>query len=215
LSTIHGLAGGERAAAERDLVPLARSAALGDLAADVAHDVANPLFGVLGLVEILLEDATPGTADADRLRLLHRTALELRVTLRDLLDFARPDEYGSEEYGPERYGTPGDLAAAARTALDLVRHGRGRSLEVKERLPAGPQLVACPEPALEQAALHLLLAARDAGGTVSVEVGAGGLRVAPAGADGVGVLVAARIAADHGGALEADRDGRVLRLPPP
>lgn len=190
-------------------MPLARSAALGDLAADVAHDVANPLFGVLGLVEILLEDATPGTADADRLQLLHRTALELRATLRGLLDFAR-----SQEYGPERYGTPGDLAAAARTALGLVRHGRGRSLEVEERLPAEPRLVACPEPALEQAALHLLLAARDAGGTVSVEVRAGGLRVAPAGAESVGVLVAARIAADHGGALEADGDGRLLRLPP-
>ena len=46
-------------------MPLARSAALGDLAADVGHDIANALFGVLGLVELLLEDASPARQDED------------------------------------------------------------------------------------------------------------------------------------------------------
>ena len=53
-----------------------------------------------------------------------------------------------------------DLAAAVQAALGLVRHGTASSLEVDERYPAVPQLVACPEPLLRQAVLHLLLAAR-------------------------------------------------------
>ena len=73
LSTILSLPDEQRPAVERELVPLARSAALGELAADVAHDVANPLFGVLGLVDLLLEDATPGTDDEARLRLVCRS----------------------------------------------------------------------------------------------------------------------------------------------
>jgi signal transduction histidine kinase len=203
LSTIRALPDGDRAAAERDLVLLARSAALGDLAADVAHDVANPLFGVLGLVDLLLEDAAPGTDEEDRLRLLRRTALEMKATLHDLLGFAR-----------QRDDAPvGDLAAAVRSAIGLLRHGTGRSLELTEALPAGQELVACPEALLEQAALHLLLAARDAGGSVAVEVAGGALVVSPAGRDSLGALVAGRIAADHAGTLERDGGGWRLRLP--
>ena len=90
LSTILSLPDDQRASVERELVLLARSAALGDLAADVAHDVANPLFGVLGLVDLLLEDAIPGNDDEERLRLVSRAALEMKATLGGLLDFARP-----------------------------------------------------------------------------------------------------------------------------
>src|SRR3954452_17132408 len=91
LSTIAALPEDRRAEAERELVPIAREAALGRLAADVAHDVANPLFGVLGLVDLLLEDATPGSEDESRLRLLHQTTGEMKRTLQTLLDFARAE----------------------------------------------------------------------------------------------------------------------------
>src|SRR3954471_24811434 len=105
LSTIRSLSDDARVEAERDLVPLAREAALGRLAADVAHDVANPLFGVLGLVDLLLEDAAPGSEDEARLRLLHQATGEMKRTLQSLLDFARstPGE-----------PTSGDLVAATR-----------------------------------------------------------------------------------------------------
>src|SRR3954453_22282832 len=96
LSTIVGLPDDRRVEAERDLVPLAREAALGRLTADVAHDVANPLFGVLGLVDLLLEDATPGSEDETRLRLLHQTTGEMKRPLQILLDFARTTPGESE-----------------------------------------------------------------------------------------------------------------------
>jgi signal transduction histidine kinase len=204
LSTIGSLSDGRRAEAERELVPLAREAALGRLAADVAHDVANPLFGVLGLVDLLLEDAAPGSEDEVRLRLLHQTTVEMKRTLQILLDFARatPGESAA-----------GDVVVAARAALVLVRHGIGKSLDLDARYDVHELRVACGEAELVQLLLHLVLASRSAGGPIRVEVAAGTARVSPVGPDGLDIVVARRIATDHGGTLEALDSAYVLRLP--
>jgi signal transduction histidine kinase len=197
----------ERAALERELLPLARSAALGELTADIGHDLANPLFAVLGLVELLLLDAVPASPAAERLQLVQQTALELKAGLRALLDFARAPE-GQES---------ASLDDAARAATALVRHGHAKALQVTTTYPAEPVVVSCPAGALAQAALHLVAAARASAGdagSIEVEVAADGiLRVRPAATGGVGVVAAGRIAADHGGSLEQDGDALALRLP--
>jgi len=203
LSTILSLPDDQRIGVERELAPLARSAALGDLAADVAHDVANPLFGVLGLVELLLEDAATRSEDEDRLRLLRQTALEMKATLRVLLDFART---------PDGEPAEASLEDAARQALELLRHGVGRSLVIDERYPPVPAIVPCPPSALAQAVLHLLLAARETG-RVEIEVGDGSLRISPSPVESLGVLVATRIAVDHGGTVERAEGSLTLRWP--
>ena len=188
---------------ERELAPLARAAALGDLAADVAHDIANPLFGVLGLVDLLIEDAAADSDDEHRLRLLRQTALEMKATLRILLEFART---------PDGEPTEASLEDAARQALELLRHGIGRSLVVDERYPAGPAIVPCPPGVLTQAVLQLLLAARETG-RIELEVGNRSLRVSPSPVESIGVLVATRIAVDHGGAVERAEGSLTLRWP--
>jgi signal transduction histidine kinase len=205
LSTILALPDDERAAVERELAPLARSASLGDLAADVAHDVANPLFGVLGLVDLLLDDAAPGSGDEERLRLVRAAALEMKATLGSLLDFARPA-------GRETVQT--DLVAAVQAALGLVRHGVGKLLELDERYPAGPELVACSEPLVLEAVLHLLLAARTGTDKLTLDIANGTLTISPGGRESLGTLAAARIAADHGGTVELTDRALTLRLPP-
>jgi signal transduction histidine kinase len=207
LSTIRSFPDHHRADIERDLTPLARSAALGDLAADVAHDIANPLFGVLGLVDLMLEDVAPGTDDEDRLRLLGQAALEMKATLSSLLDFARP-----VVQEPAR----ADLGTAARAALGLVRHGVGRLLSIDERYPSEPQAVACAEPLLVQAVLHLLLAARAGAGAekLTLDVTGATLTVSPGGSETLGTLAAARIAADHGGRVDLSDAAITLRLRP-
>jgi signal transduction histidine kinase len=203
LSTILSLSDDQRVALERDLAPLARSAALGDLAADVAHDIANPLFGVLGLVDLLIEDAAAGSEDEDRLRLLRQTALEMKATLRVLLDFAR---------APDGEPAEASLEDAARQALELLRHGLGRALVVDERYPAGSAIVPCPPDALAQAVLQLLLAARETG-RIEIEVGNRSLRISPSPVESLGVLVATRIAVDHGGTVERAEGSLTLRWP--
>jgi len=205
LSTIRSLPDDHRATLERELVPLARSTALGDLSADVAHDVANPLFGVLGLVDLMLEDVAPGTDNEDRLQLVRQAALEMKATLTSLLDFARPV---AEE--PVR----ADLGAAAQAALELLRHGVGKLLVVEERYPAEPPIVACAEPLLVQAVLHLLLSARGGAEKLTLEVAGATLTISPGGTETLGTLAAARIAADHGGTVDLSDAAITLRLPP-
>jgi signal transduction histidine kinase len=204
LSTLLSLPDDRRAAVERLLVPLARSAALGELAADVAHDVANPLFGAIGLVDLLLEDAAPASEEAASLLLLQQTTLEMKGTLQVLLDFTR---LAGEHEGQAA------LDDAARSALRLLRHGEGRTLAVDERYPSEPVVVPCPPGALVQAVLQLLLAARGTRGELVVEVSGRALRLSPAPAETVGTLVAERIVTDHGGRLERDEDSITLRWP--
>jgi signal transduction histidine kinase len=196
----------QRTALEQQLLPLARSAALGALTADIAHDLANPLFAVLGHVDLLLLDAEPGSPLQQRLQLVKQTALELKDGLRALLDYARP---------PEGLASAA-LDDAVRVATALIRHGYGKELQIAATYPAEPVVVQCPPGELAQAVLHLVAAAREAAGdagSIEVAVAADGvLRVRPAAAGGLGVVAAGRIAADHGGSLEADGDALVLRL---
>ena len=203
LATLLSLPDEHRAAVERLLVPFARSAALGELAADVAHDVANPLFGAIGLIDLLLEDASPASEDAARLQMVKEAALEMKDTLQVLLDFTRlaGDSAGHAS-----------LDDALRSALELLRHGDGRSAVVEERYSAEPVLVPCPAGPLVQAVLQLLLAARGLPG-LAVEVSGGSLRVSPAPAESVGTLVAERIVIDHGGRLERAAGSLTLRWP--
>jgi signal transduction histidine kinase len=203
LSTLLSLPDDRRAAVERLLVPLARAAALGELAADVAHDVANPLFGAIGLVDLLLQDAAPASAEAARLQLLQQTTLEMKVTLQVLLDFTR---LAGESEGQA------SLDDAVRSALQLLRHGAGRALVVEERYPSEPVIVPCAPGPLVQAVLQLLLAARSMHGLV-VEVSGPTLRITPAPAESVGTLVAERIVTDNGGRLDRDAGSITLRWP--
>ena len=196
LSTLQRLPDDARAELERALLPVARDAALGALTADLAHDVGNALFGLVGLVDLSL-DGTP--IDAERAALITSAQADVKDAFRPLLAFAR----GSGE------ARDGDLADAARDALALYRHGARKQRDLVERLPAQAP-VACPRGLLVQAVVHVLLATDDDATSLTVEVDGTSLRAAPAGADSLHSVAAARIAADHGGAFE--RDDESLRL---
>jgi signal transduction histidine kinase len=182
-----------------ELLPLARSAAIGSLSGGIAHDAGNALFGILGLLEL----ATAGRpVDPDRLRLLRTSAGELDASLRPLLRFARAEGGGTA-----------DLAGAVREALDLYLHGDRKELAVTGTLPEGPAPVACRPADLLQACVHVLLAA-DPHGSLEIQIEDGRLRVRPAGGtETIDTIAARRIAANAGGALTRDGDGLVLALP--
>jgi signal transduction histidine kinase len=199
LSTLQSLPDDERAALERALVPLARRAAIGALAADVAHDAGNALFGVIGLLELTLDDEPLGR---DRRELLSSSSRELDRTLRPFLHFART---GDDE------GSRSDLAELVRDAVSLYRHGLRKVEPLAVDVPGEPVRVAVPPSLAGQAVVHLLLAADLA---ASVELADGVVRVAPVREPSLDELVAARIAADHGGSLTREGGAYALRLPP-
>jgi len=75
---------------QRQLEKSDKLAAIGKLAAAVAHEINNPLTGVLAYAEDLLEDAEDDEERAEDCRVIIRETLRCRDIVRSLLDFSKP-----------------------------------------------------------------------------------------------------------------------------
>jgi signal transduction histidine kinase len=153
-----------------------RLAAVGELAAGVAHELRNPLTSV----KLLLQNAAQHLGDTRLGSAESRVVLEeiqrMENTIQGLLDFARP---------PPLQVRPHDLRSTLQRALNLVQ-GRARQQQVKIELAVGesPILVNGDPDLLHQVFVNLLIngiEAMDAGGRMEVRVelspGAGAVRI--------------------------------------
>jgi PAS domain S-box-containing protein len=155
----------ERRQLEQQLLESGKLAAIGQLAAGVAHEINNPLFAILGLVEFLLKDAQPGTKSHERLVLVQQTALEIKEIVRALLDFARE---------PADVTTTVSVREVAAQTVNLVRRTiAAKDIEIVEHYGEEPTIVSGSPNQLKQIFLNLLTNAQQAmpaGGTVTVAV---------------------------------------------
>ena len=78
--------------AKDSLVRSARLAAVGELAAGVAHELNNPLTTVAGFVELVLDDLPKESPHRPDLELVLKESRRAREVVRRLLDFSRPGE---------------------------------------------------------------------------------------------------------------------------
>ena len=154
---------------QRRMIQASRAAAVGDLAAGVAHEVNNPLAVVLLSAELLLSDLDADDPRREDLDAIRTQALRARTIIRALGEFAQPTE-------PARTATA--LADLVKRAVDLVRYQIGRrGVTIDERYDALPDLLVDPQ-AIQQAVINVLnnatLAVADHGRievAVSVEAG--------------------------------------------
>jgi signal transduction histidine kinase len=107
----------ERIAAQRmtesRLVQAAKLAAVGEMAAGIAHELNNPLTTVSGFTELVLQETPLDDASRTDLELVLREAHRARTVVRRLLDFARQSESRR---------TKSDLNETINDVLTLVKH---------------------------------------------------------------------------------------------
>jgi two-component system NtrC family sensor kinase len=147
--------------AQTRLVASEKMAALGKLAATVAHEVNNPLSGILTYARLLLralekEELSPAARAeiVEQLRIIERESQRCGNILRNLLTFARQSP-------PRRQ--PEDLNTLVERALTLVQHQLDlQGVELMKHLAENLPTLSCDASQVQQVVLTLLVNAAEA-----------------------------------------------------
>ncbi len=134
--------------AERRLVQAAKLAAVGEMAAGIAHELNNPLTTVSGFTELTLEEVAPDTRLHADLELVLREAHRATEVVRRLLDFARQSE---------SVRTRSDINEIVKEVLALVNHLLQTSgVQLVVDFPNGLPLVSVDRNQVKQVLLNLI-----------------------------------------------------------
>jgi len=102
---------------ERDAAIQQRLAAIGQMAAGIAHEIRNPLASMSGSIQILREDL-PLTSEQEQLMdIVLRESDRLNTTIRSFLDYARPQRFAVKRFDIRR--ALSDTALLLRNSSDL------------------------------------------------------------------------------------------------
>jgi signal transduction histidine kinase len=138
-------------------------AAVGELAASIAHEVRNPLAGMKGAIEVLRRSFAVDERQREVMDELVAQIVRLENLVRDLLTFAHPSTLSRQRV---------QLHALLERALRLVRDEAGMNgIRVVRDFPPGTGAVLGDAQQLEQVFLNLIhnaIQAMEDGGTLEV-----------------------------------------------
>ena len=211
---------------ERDARMKQRLAAVGEMAAGIAHEIRNPLASMSGSIQVLREELALSDEQAQLMDIVLRESNRLNATIRSFLSYARPQQAAVERL---------DLAKVVADAATLLRNSgdvqAGHAIDVD--LPADPVWLEADEGQVRQilwnlatnglrampAGGRLRLAVRAEGGpapSATIEVQDEGVGIAPEDLDGIfqpfrgtfahgsglGLAIVHRIVSDYGGEIQ-------------
>jgi signal transduction histidine kinase len=150
---------------QREVLRNEQLAAVGQLAAGVAHELRNPLQSIQLLVQSAVAEGDAGCLRGRDLAVLQEAVDRLKRSVQTFLDFARP---------PALERKPTELGGVVRQTVELVS-GRAsyQGVRMECHLPDRPLIVEADPDQMRQVVLNLLLNAIDAvaaAGTVKVDL---------------------------------------------
>jgi len=133
---------------QAQLIQSTKLAAIGELAANIAHEINNPLTSVLGFASYLAERIPPGEPMREELDLIQEEAGRARDIVRDLLHFSR-----QREFVPQMT----DLNVVLEQTLTMVRRqGAFDAITLVEEYAPGLPPVEVDVPRIKQVFLNLI-----------------------------------------------------------
>jgi two-component system NtrC family sensor kinase len=150
-------------ARQAQLAHTEKMAAMGTLAAGVAHEVNNPLAGILTCIETIRDNPEDSDLRARYLELVEQGIKRISHTVENLLDFSRPREMRLE---------PTSINHNLQHVAELVEYNlRKNHVEVRLELDGHEPVVLADHFQMEQLFLNLVLNAAQAmrkGGTLTL-----------------------------------------------
>ncbi len=133
---------------QAQLVQSTKLAAIGELAANIAHEINNPLTTVLGFASFIAERLPAEDPMREELGLIQEEASRARDIVRDLLQFSR-----QRDFMPE----PADLNAVLEQVVAMVRRqGALSTLTVNEAYGSDLPMVEMDVPRIKQVFLNII-----------------------------------------------------------
>jgi PAS domain S-box-containing protein len=151
---------GDITARERELHRVEHLARFGELTAGLAHEIKNPLAGIQGVVDILLQRRGPHDPERSALEGIRSEVQRIDALVRTLLDRARPRNFNIQ---------PASLTDTVSRAISLARHHaagiaakQGHQIQVEFINEAEPIVMEIDAVQIEDAVLNLVANAIEA-----------------------------------------------------
>jgi len=207
-----------------------RLAAIGRMAASIAHEIRNPLAAMRGSIQMLRSEMTADSAQAELMEIILRESDRLNRIISDFLNYARPRSIVLTQV---------DVAELLRETFTLMRHSPEIAVNqiLEEDLPSGPLLAQIDAEQLRQVFWNLsrnALQAMPNGGKLQAQLSHntnGRLRInfadsgrgmspvqverlfepfsSTTGGSGLGLSIVYQIIRDHGGTINVrSREGQ-------
>jgi len=152
--------------AQEQLVHSTKMAAIGELAANVAHEVNNPLTSVLGYTTHLLKMSDLPDPAGRILGMMEQETLRVRKIIRNLLDFSRQKT---------SWMHPGDILVPLRETVAFVRGAaESASIALREEYNGSPVIVNMDANEMKQVFINIMnnaIQAMPGGGGLLVSLG--------------------------------------------